>query len=257
GCLGPGDDVVAVSIAEPVPISVVDRVVLVVAVQHYDDGRAREGVDRQAHGVDGAEAGFRYEQHEVGRDRRCERHVVAVGGDRRPRAARAFDQADVDAVGPTNLADQITDGEGWRAERVGRHRRRERPAVPAMWWADVVGRLAGRAREHVGVGGPVAGLQRLRGPASADTQSGVAGRGQGSMPSVERMTPTAVRAAAVSAGESAVVKMYERARFTISSVRWAGPATKPPRAPTVFDSVPMRSASRPVRSGSGPRTACA
>ena len=78
-----------------------------------------------------------------------------------------------------------------------------------------------------------------------------------SLPSVEPMTPTAARAAAVSAGERAVVKMYERARFTISSVRWAGPATKPPRAPTVFDSVPMRSASRPVRSGSGPRTACA
>src|SRR2546429_4629448 len=32
-----------------VPISVVDHVVLVVAVQHHDDGRAREDVDRQAH----------------------------------------------------------------------------------------------------------------------------------------------------------------------------------------------------------------
>ena len=43
-----------------------------------------------------------------------------------------------------------------------------------MAWADVVGRLAGRAREDVSVGGPVAGVERLRGLAGADAQSGFA-----------------------------------------------------------------------------------
>ena len=59
------------------------------------------------------------------------------------------------------------------------------------------------------------------------------------------------------AGGVAVVKMNERARLRRSSISGPGPATYPPRAPSVFDRVPTRSASTPASSGWGPSTACA
>src|SRR5262249_60136072 len=97
--------------------------------------------------------------------------------------------------------------------------------------------------------------------AKATGAGGGGGRGRGrstlvrrravrSRPSGDRITSTPASAAAVSAGEGAVVKMYERARFTTSSVYRAGPATKPPSAPTVLDRGPIRTASTPMRSGS-------
>ena len=65
-------------------------------------------------------------------------------------------------------------------------------------------------------------------------------------PSGDRTTRSAASAAAASAGVGAVVKMYGRARFSTSSIERAGPATKPPSAPSVFDSVPTRSTSASV-----------
>ena len=57
-------------------------------------------------------------------------------------------------------------------------------------------------------------------------------------PSAEVTTPTAASAAAESAGLRAVVKIWVRARLTSRSTRLRGPATNPPRAPRVFESVP-------------------
>ena len=65
-------------------------------------------------------------------------------------------------------------------------------------------------------------------------------RARRSSPSGERTILNASSAAAVSAGVDAVVKMNDRARFTSRSVNRAGPAAKPPSAPSVFDSVPTR-----------------
>ena len=62
----------------------------------------------------------------------------------------------------------------------------------------------------------------------------------------------------LSAGVGAVVKMYGRARFSTSSIDRVEPATKPPSAPSVFDSVPIRRTSTSSgTSSSGPSTACA
>ena len=57
-------------------------------------------------------------------------------------------------------------------------------------------------------------------------------------PSALVSTPRAASAAAVSAGVDAVVKMYERARLTISAASGADAATNPPSEPSVFESVP-------------------
>ena len=94
---GADGDVEAGAVREPFPVAAVEVVGRVVAVEHDVTGAiSARGGCAQAHGVDRAEPGVGDEHDDVGVECAGEVDGVAVGRERRARAARALDQADVD-----------------------------------------------------------------------------------------------------------------------------------------------------------------